>query len=82
MTLFQSIIGVIFSMGFLILLSVLIGYIALPVFLIIIAFGLFNYFRHGKLFARVNQEQITPFRKTGNRRKNDKIIDVDYTELP
>ncbi len=82
MTLFQSIIGVIFSMGFLILLSLLIGYVALPVFFILLAIGLFNFFRHGKLFTRVNQEQITPYRKSSFRRKNDKIIDVDYTELP
>lgn len=82
MTLFQSIIGVIFSMGFLILLSVLIGYVALPVFLIIIAFGLFNFFRHGKIFARVNKSSINSWPKTVYRKKDDKIIDVDYTELP
>ncbi len=82
MTLFQSVIGVIFSMGFLILLSLLIGYVALPVFLIIIAFGLFNFFRHGKLFAGVNRENITPFHKNAYRKKDDKVIDVDYTEIP
>lgn len=83
MTLFQSIIGVIFSLGFLTLLFMFIGYMALPAFLILMAVGLFNFFRNNKIWNRAN----TPFNTyrphhTPYRKKDDKVIDVDYTELP
>lgn len=83
MTLFQSVIGVIFSLGFLTLLFMFIGYFALPFFLILLAVGLFNFFRGNKIFMRTQ----TPFHRQAShhtvyRKQDDNVIDVDYTELP
>lgn len=80
MSLFQNIVYVVFSMLFLILLSFLIGYVALPVFLIIIAAGLFKFFKHKKMFAYVNRGYGTS--RSQQSREDERIIDVDYTELP
>lgn len=86
MTLFQSIIGVVFALGFLTLLFMFVGYFALPVFFILTIIGLFNFFRGHKLFIRTARTTNNPFgpmpRESVYRKQDDKVIDVDYTELP
>lgn len=83
MTLFQSIIGVVFSLGFLALLSFFIGYLIFPVLIILFAIGLFNFFRGNKLFMHTTARfKERPTVRTVYRKKDDNVIDVDYTELP
>ena len=88
MGLFPSIISVIFSMGFLVLLFLFAWYVALPVIFILLVIGLFNFFRGKSIFYQVGDlTNIISGRNkrhagTASRQQDEKIIDVDYTELP
>lgn len=86
MGLFPSIISVIFSAGFLILLLLFAWYVALPIIFLFLIFGLFNFFRGKPVFGNVPQ-YVRTFsyprqQKTSSTKKNEKIIDVEYTEVP
>ncbi len=87
MFLFQSFIGVILSIGFITLLLLVAWYMALPIVLILLAIGLFNLLT-GKPVINTNRfaDTLNKFRNRPRRetprRQDEKIIDVDYTELP
>lgn len=89
MGLFPSIISVIFSVGFLVLLFLFAWYVALPLILVLLVVGLFNFFRGKPILYRVDRftnimsNRANRMRETTTSRpQNEKIIDVDYTELP
>lgn len=90
MGLLPSIISVIFSMGFLVLLFLFAWYIALPLVLIMLVIGLFNFFSGRPFLYRMDKftNIMSDYRRRNrkqadsSRPRDEKIIDVEYTELP
>ncbi len=91
MNLFQSFIGVIFSIGFISVLLLFAWYVALPVLLIVLMLGLFNFLTGKPIFKTYRfTDTLNRYRPQTRRQarpktpphSNEKIIDVDYTELP
>lgn len=83
MRLFQSILGVILSLGFMTFLFLIAWYIALPVLLILFVLSLFGVFKKTRFSLRVTPEfRVHHPKKQSQVKKDEKIIDVDYTEVP
>ncbi len=87
MNLLQSFIGVIFSIGIITLLLLVAWYVALPVIFVLLLVGLFNLLT-GKPVVNtyrfsetLNRYRNRP-RREASTQKDEKIIDVDYTEVP
>lgn len=93
MNLIPNIISALFSVGFLVLLLLFAWRLVMPLLMIFFVWGLFNFFRGRPVFDQVNRfrnampgnrfrqqpRQTPPSEKSPS---SDKIIDVDYTELP
>lgn len=81
MRLIQSIVGVVLSLGFITFLFLIAWYIALPVLALLFLLGLLGVFKNNRFSLKVTPEFMIRRRQTKTP-KEEKIIDVDYTEVP
>lgn len=84
MRLIQALIGLIFTTAFFILLFLVAWYIALPLLLVVLAFGAIGVLRTKYALYRARQS-ATPLhlyiRKKSQKKEKEDVIDVDFTEV-
>ncbi len=82
MNIIQALIGFILMVGIFSFLFLIAWYIAIPLLLIFVCVGLFNLIRlkwHMKDFHIFSHAE--KFYETKNKKSQDQIIDVEYTEI-
>ncbi len=76
----QTFLSIVFSLGFFMLLFIIIGYVAFPVLAILFALWFVQFLRGKPMLFRFNSSRFV--QKEKKPESDEKIIDVDYTELP
>lgn len=76
----QTFLSIVFSLGLVMLLFIIIGYIAFPILAILFVLWFVQFLRGKPMLFRFNSS--CPVQKEKKSETDEKIIDVDYTELP
>lgn len=81
MLFFQGILGIVFSLSFFILLFLIAWYIALPVLILLFILSLFKFIKSNHITFKITPRFKIYRSHKKNTPKNEKVIDVDYTEI-